>query len=271
MKTIFIGGGNMATALIGGILKEGVTPGDIQVVEPLPEKRQELETRFGVTCLPGAADAEIPESGLVTLAVKPQQMRAALSPIAGRLTHQIVLSIAAGLPLETLSRWLGGYRRVVRAMPNTPALVGAGMTGLCALPEVALNERLVAERVLGATGATLWIEDETLMDAVTAISGSGPAYLFLFIEALQQAAVELGLAPDAACRLAIETTLGAAKLAAASGDPVAELRERVTSRGGTTAAALEVMARKGVAAGIIAGAKAAEARGRALARELGAA
>lgn len=270
MKMTFIGGGNMAIALIGGILKEGIAPGDIQVVEPLPEKRQLLAETFGVFCVSGT-DTAVWGSELVVLAVKPQQMQEALAPLAGRLTHQIVLSIAAGLTLETLSRWLGGYRRIVRAMPNTPALIGAGMTGLCALPEVALSERLAAERILGAVGAILWVEDETMMDAVTAVSGSGPAYLFLFVEALQQAAEELGFDAEAARRLAIETTLGASRLAAASDDPVAALRERVTSKGGTTAAALEVMAQKGVAAGIVAGVKAAEARGRELAQQFGAA
>jgi pyrroline-5-carboxylate reductase len=268
MKITFIGGGNMATALIGGLLNGGFAPQDVAVLEPQPEKRQALAARFGVTVL---AEAEKGlESDLLVLAVKPQQMKDALTPLAGRLTCQIVLSIAAGLPLETLSRWLSGYRRLVRAMPNTPALIGAGMAGLYALPEVTLNERMAAERILGAVGETLWLEDEAMLDAVTAISGSGPAYLFLFIEALQQAATELGFTPEAARQLALATTLGSARLAADSDIPVSQLRERVTSRGGTTAAALAVMAETGVVAGIVAGAKAARARGEELARQLGA-
>lgn len=258
----------MASALIGGILKEGFASGGLRVVEPLPEKRRHLSETFGVVCVPDM-DSSAWDSDLVVLAVKPQQTREALMPLTGRLTHQIVLSIAAGLTLETLSHWLGGYRRVIRAMPNTPALIGAGMTGLCALPDVSLNERLLAERLLGAVGATLWIEDEAMMDAVTAVSGSGPAYLFLFIEALQQAAEALGFEAETARRLAIETTLGAARLAASSDDPVATLRERVTSKGGTTAAALEVMEQRDVVGGILAGVKAAETRSGALARQLG--
>ncbi|MDR1647727.1 MAG: pyrroline-5-carboxylate reductase [Zoogloeaceae bacterium] len=268
MKITFIGGGNMATALIGGLLNKGFAPQDVAVVEPLPEKRQALAAQFGVAAL-----AEVEkglESDVIVLAVKPQQMKEALTPLAGRLTRQIVLSIAAGLPLETLSRWLSGYRRLVRAMPNTPALIGAGMAGLYALPEVALNERMAAERILGAAGETLWLENEAMLDAVTAISGSGPAYLFLFVEALQQAATELGFTPEAARQLALATTLGAARLAADSDVPVSLLRERVTSKGGTTAAALAVMAETGVAAGIVAGAKAARARGEELAQQFGA-
>jgi pyrroline-5-carboxylate reductase len=268
MKITFIGGGNMALALIGGLIRQGFVPTDILVVEPLPEQRQKLGDAYGVLCFSEALKATL-ESELLVLAVKPQQMRAALQPLCGRLQRQIVVSIAAGLTLETLSRWLGGYRAIVRAMPNTPALIGAGMSGLCALPEVALNERLAAERVLQAAGATLWVEEETLMDAVTAISGSGPAYLFLFIETLERAAIELGFTPEAARQLALQTTLGSARLAANSDEPPAILRERVTSKGGTTAAALEVMDAKGVAAGIIAATKAAAARGGELARQWG--
>lgn len=270
MKITFLGGGNMAQALIGGLIKQGFAPADIQVVELLPEQRQKLADSYGVTCL-AEAGAQALACELLVLAVKPQQMREALAPMSGRLQHQIVVSIAAGLTLDTLSRWLGGYRRIVRAMPNTPALIGAGVAGLCALPDVALNERLAAERVLQAAGTTLWVEDEAMMDAVTAISGSGPAYLFLFIEALEQAALELGFSAEQARLLALETTLGSARLAAGSLDPASVLRQRVTSKGGTTEAALKVMLEQGVVTGIVAGTKAAEARGRELAQQLGAA
>jgi pyrroline-5-carboxylate reductase len=268
MNITFLGGGNMASALIGGLIDKGFAATNILVIERLPEQRKKLSGKFGVTCLAAANDAAL-ISEILALAVKPQQMREALAPFVGKLTRQIVLSIAAGLTLETLSGWLAGYRRVVRAMPNTPALIGAGMTGLCALPDVTLNERMIAERVLQAAGEILWVEDEAQMDAVTAISGSGPAYLFLFIEALQQAALDLGFTPEAARRLALGTTLGAARLAASSDETPAVLRERVTSKGGTTAAALAVMAERGVAAGIIAGAKAARTRSAEMARQLG--
>lgn len=269
MKITFLGGGNMAAALIGGLVKQGFVPTDIQVVELQAEQRDKLTATYGVTCLPEVGDAAL-VADLVVLAVKPQQMQTALAPFVGHLQHQIVVSIAAGLTLATLARWLGGYRKIVRAMPNTPALIGSGMAGLCALPEVSFNERFAAERILQAAGTTLWVEDEAKMDAVTAISGSGPAYLFLFIEAMEQAAAELGFTPAEARQLAIETTLGAAKLAADSDEPASVLRQRVTSKGGTTEAALNVMQEQGVAAGIIAGTKAAEARGQELARLLGA-
>ncbi|MDR3054059.1 MAG: pyrroline-5-carboxylate reductase [Zoogloeaceae bacterium] len=268
MKITFLGGGNMASALIGGLVDKGFTAANIQVIERLPEQRASLAEKFGVTPLADADESAL-TAAILVLAVKPQQMREALKPFAGKLTHQIVLSIAAGLTLDILSGWLSGYRRIVRAMPNTPALIGAGMAGLCALPEVTPNERMLAERILQAAGEILWVENESQMDAVTAISGSGPAYLFLFIEALQQAATDLGFTPEAARRLAIGTTLGSAQLAAASDESPAILRERVTSKGGTTAAALQVMTETGVVAGIVAGAKAAKARSEEMARQLG--
>jgi pyrroline-5-carboxylate reductase len=168
-----------------------------------------------------------------------------------------------------MSRWLGGHRKLVRTMPNTPALIGAGITGLHALPEVSEPERIAADRIMQAVGSTVWIADEERMDSVTAVSGSGPAYVFLFIEALQQAGRELGFTAEQARQLAIETTLGAAKLAANSDEPASVLRERVTSKGGTTAAALDKMAECGVLAGIVAGVKAADARGRELGALLG--
>jgi pyrroline-5-carboxylate reductase len=268
MKITFLGGGNMASALVAGLVGQDFPPADILVIERLPELRRRLSENYGIECAAEVGPAAL-AADLLVLAVKPQQMQAALAPFVGRLKHSIVLSIAAGLTLEVLSRWLGGYRRIIRAMPNTPAQIGAGMSGLCALPEVTLNERLAAERVLGSAGETLWVEDEAMMDALTAVSGSGPAYLFLFIEALEAAAAELGFAPEAARQLAVSTTLGAARLAAGAEEPVGVLRQRVTSKGGTTEAALAVMQEKGVAAGIVAGVKAAAARSRELARQLG--
>jgi pyrroline-5-carboxylate reductase len=268
MKITFLGGGNMADALIGGLLKQGFAPADIQVVELNPDNREKLSKTYGVTCHAGPVAAAW-AADLIVLAVKPQQMKGAVAPLAGSLSKQVVVSIAAGLQLESLSRWLGGHRKLVRTMPNTPALIGAGITGLYALPEVTADERAAAERVLRAVGSTVWIDDESRMDAVTAVSGSGPAYVFLFIEALQQAAAELGFTPDQARQLSIETVLGAARLAVQSDEPASVLRERVTSKGGTTEAALKVMAEKGVKEGIVAGVLAADARGRELGKLLG--
>ena len=269
MNIVFLGGGNMANALIGGMLRQGFAAADSHVVDPGIEARGRLAAAYAVNCHEGAETAPAAPDILV-LAVKPQQMKEAVTPLIGKLGNAVVVSIAAGLEMAALSRWLGGHRRIVRSMPNTPALVGAGITGLCALPEVGPEGCAAAERVLRAVGDTVWIDDESRMDAVTAISGSGPAYVFLFIEALQAAATELGLSAEQGRQLAIDTVRGAAALAAASDEPAAVLRERVTSKGGTTEAALRVMADNGVKEGIVAGCLAAEARGRELGRILGA-
>jgi pyrroline-5-carboxylate reductase len=268
MKITFLGGGNMASALIGGLLNRGFPAEDIAVVELNAESRARLHKEYGVRTF---AEPEVAAwaTDAIVLAVKPQQMKAACAPLVPHLKAQLLISIAAGLRLADLSRWLGGHRKLVRTMPNTPALIGAGITGMHALPEVNEVERIAAERIMQAVGSTLWIADEARMDAVTAVSGSGPAYLFLFIEALQQSAEALGFSPEQARQLAIETTLGAAKLAAQSDEPASVLRERVTSKGGTTSAALDKMAECGVLAGIVAGVKAAEARGRELGEQLG--
>jgi len=270
MKITFLGGGNMANALIGGLLKQGFAATDISVIEPVAEARAKLNQVYGVTPF-DTAEAVSGVGDLLVLAVKPQQMKDAVAPLVGKLGQAVVVSIAAGLDLTALSRFLGGHRKIVRAMPNTPALIGAGITGLCPLPEVDAAERAAADRVLSAVGRTVWIADEDKMDGVTALSGSGPAYVFLFIEALQQAAADLGFTPEQGRQLAIETVQGAAALAAQSDEPAAVLRERVTSKGGTTEAALRTMADKGVKDGIVAGVKAAEARGRELGKLLGAA
>lgn len=268
MKIVFLGGGNMASALIGGMLAKGFSAGEIGVVELNPEARAGLAGRFGVEAFADAGQAPLPADVLV-LAVKPQQMRAALAPLAGRLGDTLVVSIAAGLRTADLSRWLGGHRRLVRCMPNTPALIGAGVTGLWADPSVDAAGRAVAERVLAAVGLTVWLSDESQMDGVTALSGSGPAYVFHFIEALEAGGAALGLAPATARELAIGTVLGAARLAAESGEAPAKLRERVTSKGGTTAAALASFADDGFVALVARALKAAEARGRELGDELG--
>lgn len=268
MKITFIGGGNMASALIGGLRRQGFPQNDITVVEPLAESRARLSAGFGVACR-AAADAGSLDGSVLVLAVKPQQLREALAPLCGRLDDQLVVSIAAGVRLDDISRWLGGHRKLVRAMPNTPALIGAGITGLCADPSVDAQGRHEAERILGAVGKTLWIADEALMDAVTAVSGSGPAYVFYFIEALRDAACALGFGAEQARLLAIETVVGAAALAAGSGEDVAVLRQRVTSKGGTTEAALDALAAADFKAVILRAVRAAEARGRELGDQMG--
>ncbi len=269
MKIVFLGGGNMANALIGGMVKQGFAASDIDVIDLGAEARTKLAASYGVTCH-ASADSAPDSPDILVLAVKPQQMKEAVAPLVGKLGNALVISIAAGLDMAALSRWLGGHRQIVRCMPNTPALIGAGITGLCALPEVSASQRAAADRVLKAVGTTVWIDDEAKIDGVTAISGSGPAYVFLFIEALQQAAADLGFTPEQGRQLAIETVQGAAALAAQSSEAASTLRERVTSKGGTTEAALKVMAEKGVKEGIVAGCKAAEARGQELGKILGA-
>lgn len=272
MKITFLGGGNMATALIGGMLERGFAAAGLQVVELGEAARGALAQRFGVRAVESFDDAALACDVLV-LAVKPQQMKAALAPIAGRLCGQLVISIAAGLRLADLGRWLGApgapHARLVRCMPNTPALIGAGVTGLYADPSVDAAGRETAGRILAAVGSTVWADAEAQMDAVTAISGSGPAYVFHFIEALESAGRSLGFDEAGARRLAIDTVLGAGRLAAGSEDAPAVLRQKVTSKGGTTEAALASLAAAGWHDELVAAVQAAEARGRELGAELG--
>jgi pyrroline-5-carboxylate reductase len=268
MRITFIGGGNMASALIAGLLKPGFAPADLRVVEPLVENRPRLAAAFGIACL-SVDDPSVPECEVLLLSVKPQQMREALAPLSGKLSGQLVISIAAGTRLADISRWLGGYGRLVRTMPNTPALIGAGITGLYADPDVDGEGRRQAEQVLGAVGKTLWIAEEAMMDAVTAVSGSGPAYVFYFIESLRDAARALGLSEEQSRMLAIETVVGAAALAANSEEDVAVLRQRVTSKGGTTEAALNSLDADQVKAAFVRAIEAANTRGKALGELLG--
>jgi pyrroline-5-carboxylate reductase len=268
MKIAFIGGGNMASAMIGGLLRQGWHAGEICAVEIAPQARERLERELGVK----AYDRPSPEAlacECIVFAVKPQQMREAARALAPLLRAQLVLSIAAGIRTSDLRRWLNGYARIVRAMPNTPALVLAGITGLYAPAAIGAAERAAAERILGAVGATLWFEREEDLDAVTAVSGSGPAYVFFFIEALEEAACALGLAREAARRLALETFAGAIRLAAQSHEPPARLRERVTSPGGTTERALQVFAADGVKEAIVRAVRAAAQRSRELGEQFG--
>jgi pyrroline-5-carboxylate reductase len=236
----FIGGGNMARSLIGGLLARGTAAANIRVSEPVDVLREALARDFGVHV--GADNAEaVGPAGLWVLAVKPQVMRAvceALAPIA-QASRPLVISIAAGITAAQLQRWLGGGVAVIRTMPNTPALLGAGVTGLFASVEVEASGRERAANLLSSAGKTVWIEDEIQMDAVTAVSGSGPAYLFLMAEAMEAAALAEGLPAEAARTLVLETVLGAARMLTESGEDPAELRRRVTSPGGTTQAAIE--------------------------------
>jgi pyrroline-5-carboxylate reductase len=239
MKIAFLGGGNMASALIGGLVAKGAAPSELSVVELSEAQRERLSSKFSVHASERPDHATRAADTLV-LAVKPQDMRAALAPLASLAGGKLVISVAAGLRLADLSRWLGGHRLLVRCMPNTPALIGAGIAALCALPEVGARERQAAETVLGAAGATVWVAEERLLDPVTALSGSGPAYVFWFIEQLAASGEALGLPAEVARKLALQTVLGAAQLAAQSGQAPAELRRQVTSKGGTTEAALRV-------------------------------
>jgi pyrroline-5-carboxylate reductase len=268
MKITFIGGGNMAVALIGGLRKQGFSAAGIQVVEPFRASREKLAETFGVRCAE-TVDAAALNCEILVLAVKPQQLREAVAPLCGKLTDQLVVSIAAGLRMADISRWLGNYRKLVRTMPNTPALIGAGITGLCADPSVDLEGRTTAERILKAVGSTVWIDTEEKMDAVTAVSGSGPAYVFYFLEAMETTALKLGFDARSARQLSVETFLGATRLAEQSNEPISTLRERVTSKGGTTEAALLSFGASGVAGAIEHGIMAAETRGRELGDILG--
>jgi pyrroline-5-carboxylate reductase len=267
MKIAFIGGGNMATALIGGLVREGAPPVSIRVVEVDPERRAYLERTFG-TDSSAAPDQHLRGADATVFAVKPPQMREACTQCQPWLDSGFVLTIAAGIPSASVAAW-SGRSQVVRAMPNTPALIGAGITGLCAGAGVTGEARALAERIMSAAGEVVWFDQEAMLDAVTAISGSGPAYVFFFIEALQAAAQQMGMTPEQANRMSIATFLGAAQLAHQSGEPVAVLRERVTSKGGTTAAALDKMQALGLRDRIVESVHAALLRSRELARIYG--
>jgi len=239
----FIGGGNMARSLIGALIGHGTDATTIAVAEPRADARDELARDFGVRTFSDNADAVV-GAGCVVLAVKPQMMRKVCEHLAEPLreTRPLLISIAAGVRIEQLERWLGAHLAIVRCMPNTPALIGAGATGLCANARVGAAQRALAERILNAAGIARWIEHEAQMDVVTALSGSGPAYFFLLVEAMEDAAVQLGLPRDTARALAVQTCLGAGRMLAEGGDSAATLRARVTSPQGTTQAALDAFA-----------------------------
>jgi len=268
MKLLCIGGGNMALAMIVGLLKRGWQAADITVVDVAPEPRERLHGTTGVRAVAtpeeGSAGADC-----IVFAVKPQQLKATATAFAPLLAGRLVISIAAGIRSADLARWLNGHERIVRAMPTTPALVLAGMSGLYARPAVSADDRQAAEAVLAAAGETLWLAREEDIDGITAVSGSGPAYVFYFIEALEAAAVAQGFDAAAARQLALQTFAGAVKLAAESDEPPAVLRARVTSKGGTTERGVGVLQARGLKAVVDEAVKAAAGRSRELGDELG--
>ncbi len=265
----FIGGGNMASAIIGGLVRAGRAPASILVVDPGQAQRDRLQTDFGVRTLaePGPALAE---AQMVVWAVKPQLFQEAARPCAGHIGGALQLSVMAGIRSDDIARATGS-QAVVRAMPNTPALIGQGMSGLYARPDVSAGQRAAVEAVLAPTGRVLWVQQEVALDAVTAVSGSGPAYVFYVLEAMMAAAEAMGLSAEEGKQLALGTFAGATALAQQSAEPPAVLRERVTSKGGTTYAALSSLEADGVKAAFVKALQAAQHRAAELGDEFGAA
>ncbi|HOV20018.1 MAG TPA: pyrroline-5-carboxylate reductase [Ottowia sp.] len=266
-RIAFIGGGNMASAIIGGLVQRGLPAAQITVVEPFEAARAALRGHHGIDALP-AASAALAGSDLLVWAIKPQSFLAAAAPVAPHVGSALQLSVMAGIRSDAIAKATGSAR-IVRCMPNTPALVGRGMTGLFAGPAASAADRALAETVIRTTGDALWVQREEQLDAVTALSGSGPAYVFYFLEAMQQAGTELGLSPEQARTLAVGTFAGGAHLAAASAEPLATLRERVTSKGGTTHAALTALDQAGVKAAFVQAMHAACVRAQELGDEFG--
>ena len=272
MKLAFIGGGNMAQALITGLknkngLNQNFAMQNITVIELEANKRLDLKQNLGVNTTDELASIQTCE--VIVLAIKPQQLPQLAKTLAPLLTNQLVISIAAGIRLADLSRWLGGYSTIIRAMPNTPAQIQAGITGLYAMPSVSKTQIALADQVLSAAGSTLWLDSEDKLDAITAISGSGPAYVFYLIEALQEAALQLGLNETQAKQLSIATFKGASLLAEVSHTPIATLREQVTSKGGTTEQGLLSLQNSQVKQAIVLAAQKACERAKTLGDELG--
>ncbi len=264
MKIAFIGGGNMATAIIAGLYKSDPDT-IVQVGAPRAAAREQLESQFPLTCFASNADA-IEGMDIIVLAIKPQILPAVLDEIYARVTaQQLLISIMAGITVETITAGLKASAPVIRSMPNTPALLGLGITALYADRNCTSQHRDQAQKLMAAAGETVWLEDESLIDVVTGVSGSGPAYFFYMIEAMRNAGTRLGLPADVASKLALHTALGASTMAVKSNVDVTELRQRVTSRGGTTQAALESMHSNGFEQLIDAAVSAAAERGRQLA------
>lgn len=264
----FIGGGNMARSLIGGLVAGGVKPDSLWVSDPAAEQLSQLQSKFGINVCADNAQAAA-QAEILVLAVKPQIMADALEPMreSVQANQPLVLSIAAGITTSAITHWLGGNIPVVRAMPNTPALVGAGASALYANTAVNPAQKDKAESILRAVGIVQWVDKEELMDAVTALSGSGPAYFLTLMEALEAAGKSLGLPTDAARLLTLQTAYGAAKMALESADSPSTLRERVTSPGGTTQAALESLATADLTSVFKTALTAARDRGQAISKE----
>lgn len=241
-RICFIGGGNMARSLIGGLIADGLDPSSVSVADPDADQRAALEAAFAITAHASNRDA-VRAAETIVLAVKPQVLRGVALELAPILADRevLVLSIAAGVRASDLARWIGEDCAIVRAMPNTPALLGCGISGLVANASTSPAQRETAESILRAVGAVIWFDDEAAIDAVTAVSGSGPAYFFLFMECIAAAGRRLGLDAATARLLTVETAIGAGRMALESAEDLATLRRRVTSPGGTTEAALEVL------------------------------
>ncbi|MDR9436617.1 MAG: pyrroline-5-carboxylate reductase [Thiohalophilus sp.] len=265
----FIGGGNMARSLIGGLCQSGLPPSSLHVSEPDETRRQALHDDYGIT-VHGDNQAVVDACEVVVLAVKPQALKQVISELQpGTHDDKLYLTIAAGIRTDAIQQWLGGERAIVRAMPNTPALVQSGATGLFANAHVSDEQKGLAESIMRAVGLTVWIEEEAQMDAVTAVSGSGPAYFFLVMEAMEQAGVKLGLPEETARLLTLQTAFGAAKLALEIEEEPARLRRNVTSPGGTTEQAILALQDRQLEAIFEQALQAARDRARELADELG--
>jgi pyrroline-5-carboxylate reductase len=265
-KIAFIGGGNMASAIIGGLIRQGMPPQHILVVEPLAEQRSKLKVDLGVEAC-GEASPVLAQASMVVWAVKPQTFKEAAHAAREHTKAALHLSVAAGIRSDSIAQWLD-TQRVVRSMPNTPALIGKGITALFPRPAVSEVDRKNVERVISTTGEHVWLEAQ--LDAVTALSGSGPAYVFFFIEAMVHAGRDMGLSSEQATQLAKATFTGASELARASNEPVELLRQRVTSKGGTTYAAITSMQHDQVDALFIRAMHAAKGRAKELGDEFGA-
>lgn len=263
----FIGGGNMASAIMGGLIREGLPSAQIEVVEPSEEARQKLRAQFGIEARDHAGPA-LARAAIVVWAVKPQTFKDAAGNARAHTGTALHLSVAAGIRSDSIAQWLG-TQRIVRSMPNTPALIGKGMTALYARPGISDADKARVEQVIATTGALLWVKEEADLDAVTALSGSGPAYVFFFLEAMTQAGMEMGLTREQAYQLSVGTFAGASALAQASKDPPEVLRQRVTSKGGTTHAAITSMEQDQVQAFFIKAMHAARQRAAELGDEFG--
>jgi pyrroline-5-carboxylate reductase len=269
-RICFVGGGNMARSLIGGLIRAGSAGKQFDVAEPNAELREALHQEFGVnTHSQGAAAAA--QADALVLAVKPQVMRAVCESLCAVAQQRkpLIISIAAGIRIEQIDRWLGGAMPVVRCMPNTPALIGAGASGLFANTQVSATQRALAQQILDAAGLNVWVDNEDLIDTVTGLSGSGPAYFFLLVEALEDAAVAQGLPRAAARTLATQTCLGAGRMLMEDGAAAAVLRQRVTSPNGTTQAALESFEASGLREIVANAVAAATLRGAEMSRQFG--